>query len=86
VRELDFDVWEDISQHKNEEFLQQYEELGLIGGKGTNTAPAGANVTGATNHYGMKSLMGDGQVTQPNIVPALSGMDLQSMFNQRVGH
>ena len=31
VRELDFDVWEDFSNVRSEQFLSQYEELGLIG-------------------------------------------------------
>jgi len=35
VRELDFEVW-DSSQAKNDRFLQQYEELGLI--KNTSVA------------------------------------------------
>lgn len=79
VRELDFDVWEDFSNVRSEQFLQQYEELGLIGGKANQAAPAGGIQVGQLTS---STLAGPGGnfLAAPQAAPSLGNLDLRTAF------
>ena len=72
VRELEFEVWE-TSQAKQDRYMKQYEELGLLGG-GDHMMGGGMGMPGMSGMPGMHGMPGMSGMPSMTGMHGISGM------------